>query len=110
MKKFCSLLLALLLLTGCSAGTEPAKIVDTVTTPFATYYELSDGTWKTDEYTYKYRLEISGQMPNAAKTSTFVYLSNLETITFDEAWRAAGLSSSMDDYFSPEEATFVDWN
>ena len=25
------------------------------------YYEMSDGTWKTDNYTYQYRLEITGK-------------------------------------------------
>lgn len=38
------------------------------------YYEMSDGTWKTDDYTYQYRLEITGRMGNADKDSTFVFL------------------------------------
>ena len=25
------------------------------------YYEIADGTWKTDDHTYKYKLEISGR-------------------------------------------------
>ena len=76
---------------------------------FRTYYELPDGNWECDGYVYKYRLEISGRMPNAQKDSTFVYLSNMEEITFQRAYMAAGLSSDMDDYFPPEEAVFVDW-
>jgi len=36
-------------------------------TIFVKYYEMSDGTWKTDDYTYQYRLEITGRMPNAVK-------------------------------------------
>ncbi|MEE1086478.1 MAG: hypothetical protein U0L05_04840 [Schaedlerella sp.] len=73
------------------------------------HYEMSDGTWKTDEYTYQYRLVISGRMNNAAKDSSFVFLSNIEDITFDQAWKASGLSSNMDDYFDVEEAKFVGW-
>ena len=46
-------------------------------------------------------------MNNAAKDSTFVYLSNVEEISFDKAWKAAGLSSNMNDYFDPEVATLV---
>ena len=71
------------------------------------HYEMSDGTWKTDEYTYQYRLEITGRMNNAVKDSTFIFLSNIEDITFDQAWKAAGFSSNMDDYFDVEDAKFV---
>ena len=71
------------------------------------HYEMSDGTWKTDKHTYQYRLEITGRMNNAAKDSTFVYLSNVEDISFDKAWKAAGLSSNMNDFFDPEVATLV---
>lgn len=71
------------------------------------YYEMTDGTWKTDDCSYKYRLEITGRMGGAAKNSTFVYLSNIEDISFDQAWKAAGLSSSMDDYFDRKDAVLV---
>lgn len=71
------------------------------------YYEMSDGTWKTDDYTYQYRLEITGRMNSAAKDSTFVFLSNIEDITFEQAWKASGFSSNMDDYFEEEDAKFV---
>ena len=73
------------------------------------HYEMSDGTWKTDTHTYKYKLVISGRMHNAAKDSHFIFLSNLEEITFHQAWNASGLSSNMDDYFDEEEAKFVGW-
>ena len=46
-------------------------------------------------------------MGGAVKDSTFVYLSNIEEITFDQAWKAAGLSSNMDDYFDPKDAVLV---
>lgn len=71
------------------------------------YYEMSDGTWKTDDYTYQYRLEVTGRMNNADKDSTFVFLSNIKDITFEQAWKASGLSSNMDDYFKEEDAKFV---
>lgn len=73
-----------------------------------TYREMPDGTWMCDGYTYQYRLEISGRMPNAAVDSTFVYLSNLEEISFEQAYLAAGISSNLEDYFSPEEAVLVE--
>lgn len=109
MKRYIAiLLLAVLLLAGCSQTTEP-EVVNTVNAELRTYYELSDGTWLYEGQVYQYRLEITGRMHNAAKDSTFVYLSNLERITFDQAWKAAGLSSNKDDYFSAEEAVLVEW-
>ena len=71
------------------------------------YYEMSDGTWKTDDHTYQYRLEITGRMGNADKDSTFVFLSNTKDITFEQAWKASGFSSNMEDYFKEEDAKFV---
>lgn len=71
------------------------------------YYEMSDGTWKTDNYKYKYRLEITGRMNNAVKDSTYVFLSNKKDITFEQAWKASGLSSDMNDYFKEEDAKLV---
>lgn len=76
-------------------------------TTLVKHYKMSDGTWKTDDYLYQYRLEITGRMNNAAKDRTFVFLSNIETITFDQAWKASGFSSNLNDYFDIEDAKFV---
>lgn len=88
---------------------DTVEFVNTVTTGLKTYYELSDGTYRADGRNYKYRLDIHGRMHNAAADTSFVYLSNLETITFDQAWRAAGYSSNTEDYFAPEEAVLVNY-
>ena len=85
------------------------KVKSTYESDFGKYYEMDDGTWVYQGKTYKYRLEITGRMNNAAKDSTFIYLSNIEDIPFDRAVMASGLSSNMADYFSPEEAVFVGW-
>ena len=90
-------------------NTYVAEITDTISTELKTYYALSDGKWLCEDQIYQYRLEISGRMHDAAENSTFVYLSNVETISFDQAWKAAGLSSSTEDYFAPEDAVLVDW-
>ena len=58
-------------------------------------------------YTYKYRLEITGRLNNAVKDTTYIILSNIEGITFEQAWKASGLSSNMDDYFDPADAVFI---
>ena len=110
--------LMLLSLFGCSQK-EPSvvktyEVTDSELTfendelvTMAKYYEMSDGTWKTDDYTYQYILEVTGRMNNADKDSTFVFLSNIKDITFEQAWKASGLSSNMDDYFKEEDAKFV---
>ena len=74
-----------------------------------TYTKNPDGTWQVNGLTYKYKLEISGRMPNAKNDVTFVYLSNLESISFEQAWKAAGFSSNTADYFAVEDAILVDW-
>lgn len=94
----------LLLLAGCG---QTAQATETVQGNMKTYEKLSDNTWKCDGQTYQYCLEITGRMPNAAKDSTFTYLSNLPEISFEQAWKAAGLSSDRNDYFDPKDAVLV---
>lgn len=74
---------------------------------FIQYDEMSDGTFRTADHTYQYRLEVTGRLHNAEKDSTYVFLSNIEEITFDEAWKASGLSSNLDDYFDAKDALLV---
>lgn len=109
MKKLLAIFLACLfiipLIIGCSKEVTAKKTYDN---GYKTYYEMSNGTWVYSGHAYKYRLKISGRMPNAEKDSTFVYLSNIEKISFERAYMAAGLSSNTNDYFSPEEAVLVE--
>ena len=93
-----------------ATAPEEESVKDTVDGNMKTYQEMADGTWMCDGYAYQYRLEIKGRMPNAAADSCFVYLSNLEEISFEQACMAAGLSSDLNDYFSPEEAVLVEMN
>ena len=72
-----------------------------------TYYKMSNGTWKTDEYTYKYRLILSGKMSGGREQSiSYIYLSNRRDISFEQAWLAA-MSSNMDDRFEKKDAVWV---
>lgn len=108
MKKVTTLVLVLclaLLIAGC--GKREASVKETIE-GFKTYYHMSDGTWKCGDVTYKYRLELSGRVPNAVKDSTYVYLSNIKSISFERAWKASGLSSNSADYFPAEEAVLVE--
>ena len=71
------------------------------------HYKNLDGEWVSEGYTYKYRLEITGRMNQAAKNTTFIVLSNTKDITFDQTWKASGLSSNMADYFDPAVSVIV---
>ena len=108
MKRILVVLLCILLATPFSGCARKAVAKNTIEGNMKTYYEMTDGTWMCDDHMYQYRLEITGRMPNAAVESSFVYLSNIVEITFDQAYRAAGISSNSDDYFSPEEAVLVE--
>ena len=108
MKKIITILLCILMLLSAAACGKKDSVKNTVNGNMKTYYEMNDGTWMCDNHTYKYRLEISGRMPNAAADTTFVYLSNIEEISFEQAYRAGGVSSNTEDYFQPEEAVLVE--
>ena len=62
----------------------------------ATYYEMNDGTWKCGNITYKYRLELTGRIPNAVQDSDYVILTNNDELTFTDVWKSQ-YSSSLDD-------------
>ena len=86
----------------------PLELVDeTEEVILKTYYKMSDGTWKTDDCRYKYKLVITGRLNNAVKDTTYTILSNIKDITFEQAWKASGLSSNYDDYFEIKDAVFV---
>ena len=108
MKRIVCMLLGILLAVTLSGCGKKAAVKNTVEGNMKTYCEMTDGTWMCDDHSYKYRLEINGRMPNAAVDSSFVYLSNIGEITFDQAYKAAGISSNTDDYFLPEEAVLVE--
>jgi len=50
----------------------------------ATYYEMNNGTWKCDDRTYQFRLELTGRMPNAESDSYYVVLTDNENLTFED--------------------------
>ena len=101
-------LLSILLAITLSGCAKKAAVKNTIEGNMKTYYEMTDGTWMCDDHSYKNRLEITGRIPNAAEDSSFVYLSNIDEISFDQAYRAAGVSSDSDDYFSQGKAVLVE--
>ena len=81
--------------------------VETIYGNVKTYFRNTNGTWQTDGRNYLYRHVLTGRMPNASADSSFIYLSNLEHITFEQAYKAAGYSSNCADWFLVEDAVLV---
>ena len=110
MKRVALVPLCIMLVIVFSGCAKKAAVKNTIEGNMKTYYEMTDGTWMCDGRSYQYRLEINGRMPNAAVDSSFVYLSNIREITFDQAYKAAGISSNSEDYFPPEKAVLTEMN
>ena len=108
MKRVIILLTCLILIFNITGCKKEVVVKNTIEGNRKTYSEMSDGSWTCGNHTYKNCLEISGRIPNAVVDTTFVYLSNLEEITFEQAWKNYGFSSNMNDYFSLEDAVLVD--
>lgn len=106
MKRSASLFLifVLVMFIGSCSNND---VKNTVQGNLKTYYEMADGTWRCDDISYKDRLELTGRLNNAACDTVYVYLSNVD-ISFEQAWKASGLSSDMKDYFSADEAMLVE--
>ena len=110
MKRIVLMSLCILLAITVSGCAKKAAVKNTIAGNVKTHDEMTDGTWMCDGRLYKYRLEINGRMPNAAVDSSFVYLSNIEEITFDQTYKAAGISSNSEDYLPPEKAVLTEMN
>jgi len=72
-----------------------------------THYQDIDGSWVCNGYSYLFRLEVTGKLHASEKNSTYIILANRKDITFDQAWKASGLSSNLNDYFTPDDAVIV---
>ena len=103
-----ALLLCVIMIVSVAACGKKDGVRNSVNGNMKKYYEMNDGSWMCDDCSYEYRLEISGRMPNAAVDTTFVFLSNIPDISFEQAYKAAGISSNSEDYFKPEEAVLVE--
>ena len=115
------MLAVMLMIAGCAANTPTvrrtyeqtpldeieSRISNHEEVVLIPYEELSDGTWRAQGIVYPFRLELTGRLPHAACDSTYVLLSQSEDISFEQAWKAGGLSSNSEDYFDEEYAIFV---
>ncbi|MCX4380094.1 MAG: hypothetical protein OSJ61_28740 [Lachnospiraceae bacterium] len=79
------IVLLLVLLIGCGK-TDITKTYEKSENDgiIATYYEMNNGTWKCDDRTYQFRLELTGRMPNAESDSYYVVLTDNENLTFED--------------------------
>ncbi len=107
MKRYLSAALCLFLLLALLGCAKEDGIKNTIAGNLKTYYEMTDGTWRCGDISYAHRLELRGRLSQAECDTVYVYLSNVP-ISFDQAWKASGLSSSKADYFSESEAVLVE--
>ena len=111
MKKILTVfVLCSLLFTGCTkndiAKTHKQSEKDGV---IRTYYELKDGSWKCDDSTYQYRLELNGRMPNAAVESKYVVLTDNKNLSFEDVSKSL-FSSLLEDHEIMEGSVIVEMN
>ncbi len=105
MKKYLVVFLSMCL---CLSACQMKIVKNRYTNGIKDYYEMSDGTWLCEGISYDYRLVIKGRLNAAVSDTVYVYLSNLPEITFEQAWKASGLSSYSGDYFEINEAILVE--
>lgn len=73
----------------------------------ATYYEMSNGTWKCNDKIYKYRLELTGRTPNAVRDSQYAVLTNNDSLAFDEVSKSL-YSSLIEDSEVMKDSVIVE--
>ena len=80
---------------------------DSYESVFEPYYKMSDGTYKTKDYTYQFCYKRTGKISEtAAGYSTYIILSNEQNVTFDEA-ALSQYSSDSNSFFNPEISKIV---
>ena len=72
-----------------------------------TYYKMNDGTWKCEDTTYQFRLELDGRMPNAKADSCYVVLTDNGKLTFEDVSKSL-YSSSFEDIKAMKDSVIVE--
>lgn len=75
--------------------------------PMVSYTQNDDGTFSTADYTYKYRILLTGRLPKAAVDSSYTVLTNNANVTFDEVAQSL-YSSNTADWLDISETIIVD--
>lgn len=66
-----------------------------------------DGSWEENGLSYSSNIELTGSIPGTEGNATFTVLTNRDDITFEDAWKASGLSSDTTEFFDPKDAVIV---
>lgn len=70
-------------------------------------YEMNaDGTWSAGGNNYKYKLQLTGRLPNSSADITYVVLSNTTLLSFETVSKSF-LSSSSTDWLDAKKACVV---
>ncbi len=71
------------------------------------YCQMKDGTWKQGDNTYKFRLELTGRLPNAKFDTFYVVLTNNSDLSFEDVSKSL-YSSSIEDKKIMENCSIVE--
>lgn len=71
------------------------------------YYKDASDVWHADGREYKYKVVLTGKLPNAAKKSQYVVLTNDKDISFNDAADDI-LSNNSEEHFDKNKAIIVE--
>ena len=97
MKKVVTLILASVFIASqlVACGQQVAQNT-TATSNQPVSNETSNNIVAPDGTEYKYRFELTGRLPNAAKDSSYIVLTNNPNLTFEEVTKSLFSSDSAD--------------
>ncbi|MDD2294055.1 MAG: hypothetical protein PHD07_07610 [Bacteroidales bacterium] len=109
MKQICLVLslCVLFALSSCTKDDLLKKYTTDMDGVLIEYWHNDNGSWSTADYTYKYRLVLTGRLPSAVVNSEYVVLSNTKEVTFDQC-AAQIISSSTADWFDKSKTVLVE--
>ena len=82
-------------------------IVEAYNQETQSYYKMSDGSWRTEVRSYKYKLDINGQLEGTSKDTYFTVLSNRKDVSLEEIKKASKDTDLKVPYYLDDETIIV---
>lgn len=110
MKKYITIFLVLLMVGVVGCGNTKEEKTTTLNNQAGVlydYYKDASDVWHADGREYKYKVVLTGKLPNAAKKSKYVVLTNDKDISFNDAADDI-LSNNSEEHFDKNKAIIVE--